>query len=206
MTTHLFISPRAQPLPRWQHAFPDATLAARPGARRADVVWWMPPQFDASALAALIADLPAGTPLVVLSSEPSQADAMQALAAGARAYCHAYATPAMLQQVAVVVLNGGLWLGPELMSTVMGVASKQLLADVDPAAATRLDALTPRERAVAIEVAHGATNKEVARRLDITERTVKAHLSAVFEKLGVRDRLQLVLELKQPPASVDRAA
>ena len=45
----------------------------------------------------------------------------------------------------MVVLNGGLWLGPELMSTVMGVASKQLLADVDPAAATRLDALTPRE-------------------------------------------------------------
>jgi len=66
--------------------------------------------------------------------------------------------------------------------------------------------LTPRERDVAIEVAHGATNKEVAQRLNITERTVKAHLGAVFEKLGVRDRLQLVLEFKDRVSAVDRAA
>jgi len=52
-------------------------------------------------------------------------------------------------------------------------------------------------------VAEGKSNKEVARALKISERTVKAHLSAIFEKLGVRDRVQLVLQLSSAhvPAS-----
>ena len=53
--------------------------------------------------------------------------------------------------------------------------------------------LTEREREVAIAVAQGASNKEIARQLDITERTIKAHVGAILEKLGVRDRLQLSL-------------
>ena len=44
-------------------------------------------------------------------------------------------------------------------------------------------------------VAGGASNREVAEQLSITERTVKAHLSAIFEKLGLRDRLQLSLRI-----------
>jgi len=53
--------------------------------------------------------------------------------------------------------------------------------------------LTVREIEVARAVARGDSNKEIARHLGITERTVKAHLSTLFEKLGVRDRLQLAL-------------
>ena len=131
---------------------------------------------------------------------------MQALALGARGYCHTHATTGLLEQIALVVRNGGLWLGTDLMSRVMTAAGGRLLDHDNGPAASRLDALTPRERAVAFEVALGATNKEAARTLDITERTVKAHLSAVFEKLGVRDRLQLVLALKHMPRSVGRAA
>jgi len=56
---------------------------------------------------------------------------------------------------------------------------------------------------VARVVSAGRSNKEVAAQLFISERTVKAHLGAVFEKLGVRDRLQLVLRLaaSAPPPS-----
>ena len=57
--------------------------------------------------------------------------------------------------------------------------------------------LSPRERDVALQVAGGASNKVVARHLDITERTVKAHLTSIFEKLDVRDRLQLVIALRR---------
>lgn len=53
--------------------------------------------------------------------------------------------------------------------------------------------LTPREREVVGLVAAGASNKEIAERLLIAERTVKAHLTSVFEKLGLSSRLQLAI-------------
>ena len=56
-----------------------------------------------------------------------------------------------------------------------------------------LELLTPREREIARLVGEGINNKLIARRLDITERTVKAHLGSVFAKLGVTGRLQLAL-------------
>lgn len=68
-------------------------------------------------------------------------------------------------------------------------------APVDP----ELNELTSRELMVAEQVAHGASNREIAEALDITERTVKAHLSAIFEKLGVRDRVQLALAMNNIP-------
>ena len=56
-------------------------------------------------------------------------------------------------------------------------------------------ALTPRESEVAEMAAKGASNQEIAASCGISERTVKAHLSAIFEKLGVVDRLQLALKV-----------
>jgi two-component system, NarL family, nitrate/nitrite response regulator NarL len=63
----------------------------------------------------------------------------------------------------------------------------------------QLDDLTSRELMVAEQVAHGASNREIAVALEITERTVKAHLSAIFDKLGVRDRVQLALRMNNIP-------
>ena len=53
--------------------------------------------------------------------------------------------------------------------------------------------LTPRERAVLGLVAKGCSNKEIARRLEISEKTVKAHLTQVFREIGVFDRVQAAL-------------
>ena len=53
--------------------------------------------------------------------------------------------------------------------------------------------LTKREREIASLVARGENNKIIARNLDITERTVKAHLTEIFRKLGVTDRLKLAV-------------
>jgi DNA-binding NarL/FixJ family response regulator len=53
--------------------------------------------------------------------------------------------------------------------------------------------LTPREHQIALLVGEGACNKEIANRLDIAERTVKAHLTAIFQKLRITDRLRLGL-------------
>src|SRR4029079_5547655 len=58
-----------------------------------------------------------------------------------------------------------------------------------------LENLTLRQREVAEAIARGASNKEIARRLNVTERTVKAHLTNMFRNVGVFDRLHLALLL-----------
>lgn len=208
-SAHVVIFERA--IGRWAEAFENVitvsnVVQALPRLQQGGVVW-----IDIAALDT-VATLRASRPdaaIVAMTLIPGADDAILALAAGARGYCHALAAPEMLRQVALVVSNGGIWLGPDLMNRAATAVAKA----VSPAApksgkVVSLTVLTPRERAVAMQVAEGASNKEVARRLDITLRTVKAHLSAIFDKLDVRDRLQLVLALRHATDSkpVERQA
>lgn len=202
---HLFLSPSGRVPSRWRQAFPGGTALALdevdPAALEgATVIWVCAPANRLPALIARLTGLRPGLPVVALDLEPAQETAAAVLQAGARGYCHALATAPLLAQVAIVVAHGGLWLGPELVSRMVAATRRHLPATAPPEPG--LDGLTARERAVAEEVARGATNKEAARRLGITERTVKAHLGAVFAKLGVRDRLHLALSL-QPRAGAE---
>lgn len=63
----------------------------------------------------------------------------------------------------------------------------------------RLSALTTREIQIARAVAEGRGNREIATQLGITEQTVKNHLTSIYEKVGVRSRLQLALAVIQEP-------
>ena len=130
-------------------------------------------------------------PLIVLADEPNDDDALAALAAGAVGYCNGHAAPEVLRQVEQVVRHGGVWVGKRLMQRLLG-ATERLMPPpaVDGAWRPRLSL---REQEVALLLARGGSNKEIARTLEITERTVKAHVSAMLEKLGARDRLQLSL-------------
>jgi DNA-binding NarL/FixJ family response regulator len=81
-------------------------------------------------------------------------------------------------------------------------------AEQDRKLAKRLASLSPQQLKVLILVAEGLLNKQIADRLDIQERTVKAHMSAVFERLDVRNRTQASvllrsLEVADPSRSVD---
>lgn len=196
MSEHLFVSPLIQG--RWHEAFDDLLVVSGPAeaiekARDDSLVW-----IDVTRpewIARLRAARPALS-LVALSLNPNANEGLWAFGAGVRGYCHALAAPQMLRQLAVVVTHGGLWLGAELMSRTAAAVARV----VEPAAtsdAASLDVLSPRERDVAMQVVGGASNKEIARRLDITPRTVKAHMGSIFEKLAVRDRLHLVLVLRR---------
>ena len=199
MKRHVFVTARAQPIPRWLEAFPDALLMRDQGtdttnlAPLADAsVIWLHVTGEALAVSAWVGAVRAVTqnaPIVVLSNVPEDEQGMAALAAGASGYCSALTLPAVLHQVASVVEHGGLWVGPRLMRRLMEGLAARSNEPSEPA----LDILSLRERQVAEAVARGSTNKEIARVMGITERTVKAHLGAVFEKLGVRDRMQLSL-------------
>ena len=200
--SHAQAQPPVLPPERWLAAFPAghwgdwAKIRSAPQA--GDVVWlsvgyplWL------DVLTQLLQSRP-GVLVVVLSAAPDQTEGLRAINQGARGYCHLYAAPELLQDVASVVAQGGLWVGPELVERI--VAATRSLLERSPAAAEQLPSadlsvLSARELEVAQAVAAGKSNREVAAQLFISERTVKAHLGSVFEKLGVRDRLQLALHL-----------
>lgn len=195
MVEQLFVCGDARLRESWGSAFPGARVATPAGPFPGGGTVWLrvPPGQPAARLVGPLRQRVDGRPLVILADEPSDDDALAALAAGVAGYCNSHAAPEVLQQVATVVQNGGLWVGQRLMQRLLA-GTARLAAAVPPGA--RPDwaaALTEREREVARAVAQGASNKEIARRLDITERTVKAHVGAVLEKLGARDRLQLSL-------------
>ena len=203
MGEQLFISPDARILDGWRRAFGERVRAGNPSAlpdADGDGLLWVDVQHDGWEDLVRAAGA-RGRRVVVLSAMPSGEQALRALEVGARGYCHAFATPELLREVALVVRHGGLWVGPELLARVIRAAAPAARADAEgPAAGAVLAALSAREREVAEAVAEGLTNKVVAARLGITERTVKAHLATVFDKLGVRDRLQLALRVSRRPS------
>ena len=211
-TQHLFLTAPKAPVPeRWQQAFTagrvlDLTtmLAHLRGLRVGDSVVWLD-SADASWLVHLRQILKAlpGARVVLLSSMPNVGEGMSALNDGVRGYTHSYAVPGLLREVALVVGHGGLWVGPDLLqrlvaSTHAALVRRPVVVDAAAAATPAASAwplLSTREAEVARAVSAGRSNKEVAAMLFISERTVKAHLGAIFEKLHLRDRLQLVLRL-----------
>lgn len=188
---HIFITPKNISSPRWHQALERVRESeSLPGIIPQGALLWVL-LVDAKSLSLVSQLATSGTRVIALTGVESPQEARAALEAGASGYLHYLAVPEVLQQVVTVVTAAGLWLGSDLMRQLITATARQL----PPAPQVDLSQLTQRERRVAEAVAAGKTNKEVARELEITERTVKAHLGAVFEKLNVRDRLQLVLVL-----------
>lgn len=132
--------------------------------------------------------------LVMASSNPKDSEAIQALDAGCAAYCHAFSDASTLMQVAQVVQAGHVWIGKKLMQRLIHSAGH--VATATPASlADWGSSLTPREREISILAANGVSNHNISLDCNISERTVKAHLSSVFEKLNLTDRLQLALRV-----------
>lgn len=208
MRAQLFITSRVTPLDNWREAFPELTLLedptlARPPAPRSTLLW-LHPTPGAEALPSRVEGLRRWAPecpLVVLANRPTEAEGLLALEAGASGYLSSLAAPSVLLQVAEVVTQGGTWVGQDLMQRLL----TRLARHDGQHDAQALHKLTARERAVALGVAAGDSNKEIARRLGISERTVKFHLSAIFQLLGVRDRLQLAVLVNGIPAWRDAA-
>ena len=188
-------------LPAWQEALPELRLLSREAVLQCDfgdtgILWFrLAPGESAAAVLPPAIAAARGKPLVVLSDAPDAAVVVAALAAGAAGCCNSQAAPDVLRQVALVVGNGGLWIGQSLLQQLMAGTTQALAQKLQPIGDDWSALLSEREGQVARLVAGGSSNKEIAQHLEITERTVKAHLTAIFEKLGVRDRLQLSLRV-----------
>lgn len=206
MSSHLCLTRHPDDLERWFNAFPDGIAIAVVPVLTEDVsspLVWLHTRYDAQGpVDATIQRIKQQSPaarIIVISDTPLQTESLLALSAGAVGYCHAQTAPALFQQIATVVANGGLWVGAELMDRLLAAAGR-VFAPTDDA--SMLADLTPREKEVALAVAKGNSNREVANNLMISERTVKAHLSVIFEKLEIRDRLQLAVLLRREYSSL----
>lgn len=143
--------------------------------------------------------------VIVLTDVFDEDEEIALLKAGAKACCRRGIDPESLERVINVTGAGGVWvtrsLLPRLVTELRRYAGgQQAPASSKPPAAKQADAklasLSTREREIVRLIVGGASNKEVASALDISERTVKGHLSNVFQKLGVTDRLKLVLMVR----------
>jgi DNA-binding NarL/FixJ family response regulator len=110
---------------------------------------------------------------------------------GGKAYFNSYMAEIHYRQMASFITTGQHWYLPELLSLALRIAKNS----VNGSSSDEWNRLTPREKEIAQAVSSGLNNKEIARMCDITERTVKAHLSHVFEKMGVKDRVSLVIRI-----------
>lgn len=192
MSGQVFITASKVPPTRWREAFPDARIVqAIPQMLSSGTLLWLH-----NARPADLAAVPKGFHVVVLHDRPHDDTGLALLVAGASGYANAHATPQVLQTIDAVVRGGGFWIGESLLSRMLRDVSAAGHGSIPSHESSLLSKLSEREREVALQVVGGSSNKEIAESLDLSERTVKAHLTVIFDKLGVRDRLQLALLLK----------
>ena len=134
-------------------------------------------------------------PVVVLTASEVPADAVTAIRKGARAVVFKRFAVEHLMEAIRTVAAGHVWL-PASLQTHMAEQIRR----------PGTSALSQREEEVVACVARGMRNAEIARELSISEQTVKTHLSSIFRKLNLRDRVELALFARRagvspPPSS-----
>lgn len=134
--------------------------------------------------------------IIILTSDISEDLEWELLKAGMRGCCNINIEPNHLVQVVTAVNNGELWIRRTLTGRLIDELSHTpLKIKTYRATLGLLNKLTQREYDIALRVGDGEHNKQIAQACKITERTVKSHLTEIYLKLGVTDRLNLALVL-----------
>ena len=191
-------------------AFPDAQLsfagsfvetqAALAAAPEADLLVLdldMPGMHGLAGLAALRTAHTA-IPVAIVSATTNPAAMRQAIEMGAVGFIPKLAPAERFLEVIRAVLGGAVWLPPE--------ASDPALAQQDRDIAARIARLTPQQHRVLWLMAEGKANKLIAYEMQISEPTVKAHVTEILRKLGASSRTQAVIaaqRLALEPRPVD---
>ncbi|WP_256840118.1 response regulator transcription factor [Ornithinimicrobium faecis] len=128
--------------------------------------------------------------VLVLTTFDEDAALYGTLRAGASGYMLKHAAPSELANAVRRVADGDAWIDPAVAPKVLNTLRE--LASDNPEGRPSLEMLTPRELDVLRELADGATNTELSRRMVLSEATVKTHISRMLMKTGCHDRAQLV--------------
>jgi DNA-binding NarL/FixJ family response regulator len=133
------------------------------------------------------------TPILIVSAVDDPGVMSDVIRAGATGYVPKSAQRQMLVDAIQAVLGGGTYLPLEGMIALRDSPSDET-ERVEP---SKGGSLTSRQRRVLTLLAHGKSNKQIAGELDISEITVKAHVSSILKKLGVNNRVQAALEARK---------
>lgn len=131
---------------------------------------------------------------IVLEKSPAITTGKQLIFQGVKAYGNSRMLEQHYTQMSQTVINKDTWTYPEL--TLALVKSTNNIVLNDDAKTLIQDRLTDKEKEVIYLVLEGLSNDAIAKKLDITTRTIKAHITSIFNKLHVNDRMSLVLLLK----------
>jgi len=187
-----------------EHNLPDCSvceatdLATALAALRADpdidlvlLDLHMPGSHGLTGLAAVRGQHP-GVAVLVVSAHDEPQVVRRVLDHGAAGFICKSASPVEIGAAIRQVLDCGSWLPPTLATAVAALPADSTDTDL----AARLARLTEQQSRVLALLAEGLLNKQIADRLSIQERTVKAHVTAIFEKLRVRNRTQAGMLLR----------
>lgn len=152
----------------------------------------MPGNHGLAGLAAIRAQFPA-VAVIVVSANDDPRVVRRAIDHGAAGYLPKSSGLDDLRDAIRSVLACEQWLPATLKASV----NRSQSSAHDTELAARLASLSPQQFRVLAFVAQGLLNKQIADKLDVQERTVKAHLSAIFDRLGVRNRTQAGVVLRE---------
>jgi DNA-binding NarL/FixJ family response regulator len=166
----------------------DEVSSILDGASEVDLILLdlaMPGARGFSGLMYLRAQFPS-VPVVIVSANDEPAVIRRCMDFGASGFIPKTAGVDVMRKAIAGVLKGGVWTPPDIdLSSAVDAETAALLA--------RLATLTPQQVRVLMMLSEGLLNKQIAYELGVSEATVKAHVSAILQKLGVESRTQAVI-------------
>lgn len=128
--------------------------------------------------------------ILALANEPNFINGKLLLAYGVKGYANSHMQEIHFNDAVSTIINGNVWIYPEFIQQMIG----EIVVSNAPAKSNDVfEQLSAREKEIAEFIYKGMSNKEISEISGITLRTVKAHTTAIYSKIGVKDRLGLVL-------------
>ncbi len=150
----------------------------------------MPGSQDLFGLIAVREKFPS-VPVVVVSASEERSTISRAMGHGASGYIPKSLSAETLHTAIKAVANGERWLPPNISAQLSPITTEE------KSLAAKISALTPQQYRVLCYLREGWLNKQIGFELGVTEATVKAHITAIFRKLGVTNRTQAVIMLSK---------
>lgn len=141
-----------------------------------------------------------GIPVAIISADEDVNTISRAMGHGASGYIPKSCSPQLIHQAIASILDGNRWVPEEYRNSLTPVTAEE--KDL----AVKIATLTPQQYRVLCYLREGWLNKQIGYELGVTEATIKAHITAIFRKLGTTNRTQAVIMLSKMSLHDDQIA